>query len=488
MKHVSIALGFLMVVVASQTSFLPCVAAAAPAKKLSVSPDRRHLLKDGQPFFWLGDTAWFIMRLSDDEIREYLSNRAHKGFTGIQVDLNAYAWTNLVPAGQMDNPFFDDDPERPNESYWRRVDRMVDEAARQGLCVLLTPMWGKHFPRYVDGDTAKASRLGKWLGSRYGDRAHVMWFVAGEYDSINGYRPISSAQKTLLNSVAQGLEDGHGGRQLMTIHPGGRRDSAVDFHDQAWLDFNMLQSGHFDDATKWSTPENHTLIALDYERRPTKPVFDGEPAYEDMIDGYFKGPKDGTGSRMGSDVMRRKAYWAVFAGAFGHTYGHNDVQIFWSPGKPREAANRNHWRDALEAPGAGQMRYLRLLIESRPWHTMEPDQNIVVAGQGAGKNHLQAARAADGKFLFVYLPRGNKLTVDMAKIHGSRATSYWFNPRNGESTPIGEYSCSGTRQFSPPSQAADNDWVLVLDDVRCKFPIPGNVEGEMAGRENESTQ
>jgi len=218
------------------TIFLPCVPATAQANGPSVSADGRCLLKDGQPFFWLGDTAWFIMRLSDDEIRDYLANRSRKGFTGIQVDLNAYAWADLVPGGEVESPYLDNDPEKPNESYWRRVDRMLDQAALQGLCVLLTPMWGKYYPRYVDGDTGKARRLGNWLGSRYRDRAHVMWFVSGEYDSINGHRPITSAQKTILNAVAQGLEEGHGGRQLMTIHPGGRRDSAVDFHDEDWLD------------------------------------------------------------------------------------------------------------------------------------------------------------------------------------------------------------------------------------------------------------
>jgi hypothetical protein len=30
--------------------------------------------------------------------------------------------------------------------------------------------------------------------------------------------------------------------------------------------------------------------------------------------------------------MRRKAHWSVFAGAAGHTYGHNDIYRFWKPG------------------------------------------------------------------------------------------------------------------------------------------------------------
>ena len=198
---------------------LLCVAPAIQAAELRVSPNKHYLLKDGQPFFWLGDTPWFIMRLTNEEIRGYLSNRAQKGFTGIQVDLNPHAWTDLVSADEVGNPFLDNNIDTPNDAYWRRVDWMLDEAGRQGLCVLLTPMWGKYFPRYVGDDTAKAHRLGKWLGNRFRDRGDVMWFVSGEYDSINNHRLITPKQKALFNAVAQGLKAGHGGNQLMTIHP-----------------------------------------------------------------------------------------------------------------------------------------------------------------------------------------------------------------------------------------------------------------------------
>jgi hypothetical protein len=364
---------------------------------------------------------------------------------------------------EMENPFLNDNPDTPNETYWQRVDWMVDEAGRSGLYVLLTPMWGKHYRRYVGNNTGKARRLGRWFGSRYRNRTHVMWFVSGEYDSINGYRPITPEQKTILNAVAHGLEDGHGGTQLMTIHPGARRTSSKDFHNEAWLDFNMLQSGHFDELKAPRYLENYTLITNDYDRTPTKPVFDGEPAYEDMIDGYFRGPRDGSGSRMQADVMRRKAYWAVFAGGFGHTYGHADVQIFWSPGKPRETANRNHWRDALEARGAGQLRHLRSLIESWPFLNRIPDQSIIASPSGSGIDHVQATRASDGSYAMAYIPTGKAVTINMSKISGEQAKASWFDPRTGQTMEIDRFACSGTRDFTPPSQGVGNDWVLVLE-------------------------
>ena len=62
--------------------------------------------------------------------------------------------------------------------------------------------------------------------------------------------------------------------------------------------------------------------------KPIKPVIDGEPSYEDIPIGlhFPEGPR-----WQASDV-RRYAYWDVFAGAFGHTYGHNAIMQMAKPG------------------------------------------------------------------------------------------------------------------------------------------------------------
>jgi hypothetical protein len=225
------------------------------------------------------------------------------------------------------------------------------------------------------------------MGRRYASEPHVVWIVSGEYDAINGFKlPIQPAQKQLLIAVARGLRDAHGGTQLMTMHPGVARSSAVDFHDGPWLDFNMLQSGHLIDSTAHQLPENYTLIAQAYRRKPIKPVLDGEPIYEDTPDAVWL-LKHIHGPRAGPDAVRRRAYWAVLSGACGHTYGHNDVYGFFTPAFPgqvlslstwpRGPGQRSHWREALEAPGATQMQHLRRLIESRPFLTQIPDHTLV---------------------------------------------------------------------------------------------------------------
>jgi len=62
-------------------------AQSAVASPLKVNEAGTHLLSaDGDPFVWLGDTAWELFhRLSREEAELYLENRAEKGFSIIQA-------------------------------------------------------------------------------------------------------------------------------------------------------------------------------------------------------------------------------------------------------------------------------------------------------------------------------------------------------------------------------------------------------------------
>ena len=130
----------------------------------------------------------------------------------------------------------------------------------------------------------------------------------------------------------------------MTIHSGIAYTSSRDFHNESWLDFNMPQSGHENDREAYRHPENHTSIAADYRLSPTKPVLDGEPFYEDTPDGVWV-YRSTNRLRGDAAVVRRKAYWAVFAGVCGHTYGHNEACICWFRAPP--PSHRLHRDNAL---------------------------------------------------------------------------------------------------------------------------------------------
>lgn len=61
---------------------------------------------------------------------------------------------------------------------------------------------------------------------------------------------------------------------------------------------------------------------------PLKPVIDGEPIYEEIPHGLH----DENELRWKDHDVRRYAYWSVFAGSFGHTYGNNSIMQFLKPG------------------------------------------------------------------------------------------------------------------------------------------------------------
>ncbi len=331
---------------------------------------------------------------------------------------------------------------------------------------------------------AKPSKpMQRRIGRRYARHPHVVWIVSGEYAGINNFRlPISTEQKAVLDAAAGGLRDAHRGTQLMTIHPGGGKSSSRDFHDAAWLDLNMLQSGHFIDSSAYRTPENHELISRDYALAPTKPVLDGEPIYEDTPDGVWA-VKNTDGPRADAAAVRRKVYWAVFSGACGHTYGHNDVYPFCHPAHPERSSRlpqgpgRHDWRTALDAEGAAQMKYVRFLMESRPFLDRIPDLSLVVGAPTRGLEHVSATRATDGSYGMIYSPRGKSVTIDLSRLSGNNLRVCWYNPRNGRAEPAGECKRRGERIFTPPTSGDDQDWVLVLDDAAKGYVSPGKRGG-----------
>ena len=73
----------------------------------------------------------------------------------------------------------------------------------------------------------------------------------------------------------------------------------------------------------------------------------------------------------------------------------------------------------------------------------------------------------------VYAPVGRTFKVRMEKIAGAKVKAWWFNPRDGSATAIGEFANTGEREFTPPTPGEALDWVLVLDDAAKNFSAPG---------------
>lgn len=439
------------------------ISLASEARCLRVSDSGRHLVyENGEPFFWLADTGWEIFhRLTREETDRYLEKRAAQGFTVIQAMTLAEHKLFKVPNRYGHYPLIDMDPLRPNEDYFQHVDYVIDKAQSLGLFMALVATWGDKVRKaWGEGpeifNEKNAFSYGKWLGNRYKTK-QIVWILGGDRDPV-GYEPVWRA-------MARGLKEGCEGRQLATYHGANRenRGSSPFFHNDRWLDFNFTYSGH-----SWSYP-TYEQIARDRALEPIKPTLDGEPLYENHPvigdgSGFYQNRKlwDRI-TRATSHQVRQSAYWAMLAGAAGHTYGCHDVWQFHNERREPITHSNVMWYDAIDFDGARQMGFMRRLFESRPWQELEPDPSIILAGQGEGELHVQASRARDGSFLFVYMPKGGTVKIDTTKLSGERIRAFWFDPRDGNTTAAGEFPRGKNKAFKTPKAGRIWDWVLVLD-------------------------
>lgn len=435
--------------------------------QLKVSENKRYLQTlDGKPFFWLGDTAWELFhRLNREDAEKYLKNRAEKGFTIIQAvalaELDGLQDPN--PYGEI--PLEQNDPAKPREAYFKHVDYVIDKANEFGLYIGLLPTWGDKVFKDQWGKGPEiftkenAAIYGEWIGNRYKDRKNIIWIIGGDRN------PRNENDVAIWRAMAEGVANGAGGHDkvLMTFHPQPNdvsdAGSAKWFHYDAWLDFNMFQTGHCRENNVWDR------VKVAYNLTPAKPVIDGETIYEDHPVCF--NAKD-LGFSSAYDV-RKHAYLDVFAGAFGHTYGCHDVWQMYAPGRTPVNGPQYPWYEALDLPGATQMKYLRHLIESRPMFDRIPDQSLINDALG-NSDRIQATRGKD--YIFVYSSQGKKFTVNTSSISGRDIVATWYNPRNGETKEAGRFPNKGPREFTPPTTGYGLDWVIILDDADKKYKLP----------------
>jgi hypothetical protein len=465
------------------TGVLPCAGAELP--RLKVSDNGRFLVRqdggDPSPFFWLGDTAWNLFQRTclqetpdQSGIEKYFAARARQGFTVIQATLVQ----GIKPNNYGHDPFTRGESPRakigpgPEDDYWDVADRLIELGEKHGLCMALLPIWlsSLNDKDPIVRDPQVAYRYGHFLGRRYGRKTHIIWVLGGDPWG-KGTDVDNPLRLAMTRALAEGIADGVNGADqqdgkadysttLMSFHPkGGHHSSSELLHAEPWLDFNMIQT-----TTHFSV-HNYETVAIDYGKTPVKPTLDGEVAYENSLSLRKEEPQD---RRIAPWDVRRAAYWAVFAGGFGHTYGHRSFIQWTRKGENTGRGGDVPWYEVLDAPAANQMRHLRALIESRPFLSRVPDQGLLVGDPGTGDQHIQATRG-DG-YAFIYTPTGRPFSVKLGSISQDRIKAWWFDPRTGQGTPIGEFEARREREFVPPSSGPDSDWVLVLDDAAKGFP------------------
>ena len=440
-------------------------------KRLLVSENRRFLIREnGEPFFWLGDTAWEIFhRATLEEAELYLHRRQQQGFNVIHAVVLAEFDGLHTPNVYGECPLVNDDPLQPNEAYFRHVDRVIEMAAQHDIWVGLLPTWGDKLELLAHGkgpvifNPENARAYGEWIGKRYRDTGNVVWINGGD-------RQGGGANESIWNALGRGIKsvDPH---HLMTFHPlggGGGHSSSEWFHDSDWLDFNLAQSGH-----ERKHLANDAIIDRDYNLVPTKPCLDGEPRYEDHPVAW----KPQEFGWFDDYDARQAAYWAVFAGAFGHSYGCHPSWQFLDDRYTPVGLARRYWKDALDLPGASQMKHLRTLIESRHMLSRVPDQSLLIE-EGSDGAHRRACRGTG--YAFIYLPQGGRVDINLEPLGERRLHACWYDPRTGQAQSDRDLRGAGEAQFEAPFSGPCSDWILVLDSVSKDLSLPGSVPNHPA--------
>lgn len=457
---------------------------------LQVSANGHYLHHaDGTEFFWLGDTAWHLARLTPSDVERYLANRAAKGFTVIHL----YATQDPTPrfggqnyAGEIalagEGPPFAQ--VTLNEAYWQHIDFILACAKDYGLYIALAPAWGLNLNggkrQYFTEPDQHNYTFGNLIGQRYSNQPNLIWIAAAEYQTPYS-EPTPPDHRTRVLRLVEGLRTGDGGDHLMTIHPLSRFTSSDDFHDAPWLAFNMIQTHVYHDYID-------SLVSHDWQRTPAKPTLNAE--------GWYEAEEDLFTSRVGVQkttpfnpgwIQRYQAYWSTFFGSIGYGYGHHRLWTFLAEEQtfPADLAQTPGvlLASALEAPGSAHLPYLRSLLQAKPAASRVPDQSLIVANtlgsDGQVSPNLRCAlRDQAGQWAYVYSSRGEVIGVYMNKLAAGHAAAHWYNPRTGLWHVDGQES--GVKQafaatlpsgaeappcyFFPPGAPADgNDWVLVLE-------------------------
>jgi hypothetical protein len=453
---------------------LASVTAPAATGPLQVTADGRYFQNpDGTPFFWLGDTAWLItQKLNRDEVKTYFANRRAKSFNVVQLCVvqflndKCFNGSTALVGGDITKLNITpgaDPADAAQYDYWDHVDYVVDTAAANGIHVAIAPVWS----HMVKRTPLTATQVGIYIAQvaqRYRNRPNVIWLNGGSgrgHENTDVWQIIG---ETLQRDNPQ---------QLVSYHPFGRTVTTEWFKDAAWLDFHLFTSGHrrYDQDTEGRKygEDNWRYVLEARAADPKRPVLDAEPAYENTPQGLHK-PEEPYWT--GAD-SRRYAYWSVFAGAAGHTFGENSVrQVYIATEKKPASGAKGYIMERLETEGARAMPHLKNLMLSRPFFARVNDQSLVAGQEGGKYDRVLVTRGEN--YLFAYTYTGREFTLKLGALTGSSLNVSWFNPRTGETTSFGTIANSGTTTFNPPGDPAPgNDWVLVLDDVATNFKAPG---------------
>ncbi|NVM28438.1 MAG: DUF4038 domain-containing protein [Candidatus Helarchaeota archaeon] len=439
---------------------------------------------DGTPFFWEGDTWWYGLckRISwPDGFKVLCENRISKGFNVVQIvaGLPCDAGEFDARAENEGGYVWEKGYTQINPEFFKWADYRIQHLVESGLLPCILGSWG--FYLLMMG-LEKMKAHWRYLIARWGAYP-VVWCLAGEatmpyYEKFPNMKVNLAAikdyfkQKKGWTQMARYVREINYNQRLVSIHPfpipywyriflGGYKSGRTQIKDPSLLDFEMLQTGHFERNLVTKYTANATRHAYS-KKKPVMPVVNAEVVYEGHMQQHWQD-------------MQRLIFWiSVLNGVAGYTYGAGgiwqcnarDEPFGASPHVPPHTYENTPWEEAMHLPGSKQVGLGKSLLERFQWWLMEPHREWVSPHWKGSNPWLPHAAGIPGKLRIIYIPpriyqwsgpKLKKLEPDIT-YH-----AFYFNPINGDEYDLGTITGNKKRQWQAPEVPLCQDWILILE-------------------------
>lgn len=267
-------------------------------------------------------------------------------------------------------------------------------------------------------------------------------------------------------------------KNIITTHPSidyGSYSARKSIKDDSFLDFDMLQTGHFDRNCLNITLE---VLIKSLNKKPYKPVINGEVCYEGICGSNWQ------------DIQRFLFWTNVISGAAGYTYGADGLWCFTDKEEYHGISagwGSSKWKQSYKFPGAYQLGLGKKFLERYEWQKFEAHPEWVEPHWNEQDRILPYACGIPRKVRLIYFPgvcflnpyknsdlKSISYASKLKKIKilniekDIKYHAFYFNPRNGKELKImqvtpneyGEWIITDHLMSINPTL---EDWVMVIE-------------------------
>ncbi len=436
--------------------FLCCIVCKLQAQQINfpvkTSANKKHLVdQNNKPLFLKGCATWRLgYAVTLDQAKTFLKDRRRNGFNSVMIQIipgiDKLKDINTGIANRP-NAFFENDLSRPNETFFKHFDSVLNLCNEMNMAVFFAPLylgccqdgWLEIIQQYKDGEQ-KCREYGRWIANRYKQLPNLIWVSGGDHNAVP--EAISFA-----NGIAE-VDTSH----LHTFHAHPGKSSADRFQGQNWhtLSFAYTYFPAMEADTNWQYHHVYDMFYREMLNNYKIPSVLAESAYEDE-------------RHTTTQMIRRQAYWSLLSGSSGHIFGNRDI---WRL--------NDNWVNAMSKPGTESMRIFHAFVETIPWYNMKADwaHSVFTTGRGSfnatilpgGEDYATGGISYDSSVAVLYMPTARRVCVNMQRFR-KPATAKWFDPSSGiyHSIP-GNFKQAGVAYFTPPvlNKKGFDDWVLIV--------------------------